>query len=113
MQGFGVISGKGVELVLTLGTGVGAALFVDGTLVPNVEAGEDNLNDRALKKVGIRCWNKRLVKHIRKLEALFNYDKLYIGGGNAKHVHIQNLPDNVTVCSNLKALIGGACMWKR
>ena len=34
MHGFGAISGKGVELVLTLGTGAGTALFVDGTLVP-------------------------------------------------------------------------------
>jgi polyphosphate glucokinase len=113
MQGFGAISGNGVEVVLTLGTGVGTALFAEGTLVPNIEAGEDSLSNRALAKVGIKRWNKRLVKHIRKLEALFNYDQLYIGGGNAKHVHIQNLPGNVTICSNLKALIGGARIWKK
>jgi polyphosphate glucokinase len=113
MQGFGAISGKGIELVLTLGTGVGSALFVRGTLVPNVEAGDDRLNARAFKKIGIKRWNKRLMKLIRKLEGVFNYDRLYLGGGNAKHVHIQNLPGNVTICSNLKALLGGARVWER
>jgi polyphosphate glucokinase len=39
LQGFGVISGQGVELALTLGTGLGAGLYVDGRLVPNLELG--------------------------------------------------------------------------
>jgi polyphosphate glucokinase len=111
MQGFGAISGKGVELVLTLGTGVGTALFVDGTLVPNIEAGITRLDGRALKKVGRKRWNKRLSKHIRKLEAIFNYDRLFIGGGNAKYVEIQNLSGNVTICSNLSGLLGGGQVW--
>lgn len=38
MQGFGCIEGRGVEMVITLGTGVGSAVFVDGRLVPNLEA---------------------------------------------------------------------------
>jgi polyphosphate glucokinase len=113
MHGFGAISGKGVELVLTLGTGVGTALFVNGTLVPNIEAGITRLDGRVLKKGGRKRWNKRLAKHIRKLEALFNYDRLLIGGGNAKHVDIQNLSGNVTICSNLSGLLGGARVWGR
>ena len=39
IQGYGAISGQGVELVITLGTGFGSALFVDGKLVPNLEMG--------------------------------------------------------------------------
>lgn len=113
MQGYGAISGKGVEFVLTLGTGVGTALFVNGTLVPNVEAGSDRLNAKALKKIGKKRWNRRLDKYVRNLEGLFNYERLYIGGGNSKHVDIQSLPGNVTICSNLKALIGGARLWQR
>ena len=113
MHGFGATSGKGVELVLTLGTGVGTALFVDGRLVPNIEAGVDRLNSSALKKLGRKRWNRRLVKHIRKMEALFNYDRLFIGGGNSKHVDIQSLPGNVTICSNLNGLLGGARVWGR
>jgi len=113
MHGFGAISGKGVELVLTLGTGVGTALFVNGTLVPNIEAGITRLDGRVLRKGGRTRWNKRLAKHIRKLEAIFNYDRLLIGGGNAKHVDIQNLSGNVTICSNLSGLLGGARVWSR
>jgi len=113
MHGFGAISGKGVELVLTLGTGVGTALFVNGTLVPNIEAGITRLDGRVLRKGGRKRWNKRLAKHIRKLEAIFNYDRLLIGGGNAKHVDIQNLSGNVTICSNLSGLLGGARVWGR
>jgi polyphosphate glucokinase len=113
MHGFGAISGKGVELVLTLGTGVGTALFVNGTLVPNIEAGAARIDGKALNKVGRKRWNKQLAKHIRKLEALFNYDRLLIGGGNAKQVDIQNLSGNVTTCSNLSGLLGGARVWGR
>ncbi len=112
MQGFGAISGRGVELILTLGTGVGSALFVEGRLVPNIEAGLDRLKAKALRKVGRKRWNKRLAKHIRQLESVFNYDQLYIGGGNAKYVDIQSLPGNVTICSNFNALIGGARIWR-
>ena len=111
VHGFGTISGKGVELVVTLGTGVGTALFVDGTLVPNIEAGIDRLNVRAFKKVGKKRWNRRLAKYVRKLEAVFNYDRLFLGGGNAKHVDIQNLSGNVTICSNLNGVLGGARVW--
>jgi polyphosphate glucokinase len=65
VQGFGAISGSGVELVVTLGTGVGSALFVDGALVSNVEVGHGKLSDAQLKSVGKKRWNNRLVKAIR------------------------------------------------
>src|SRR3989442_12818295 len=95
VQGFGVIAGHGVELVVTLGTGFGSGLFVDGKLVPNLELGhhpfqkgktyEELLGDAVLKKVGKKKWNKRLVRAIRTLDLVFNYDLLYIGGGNTQH----------------------------
>ena len=62
VQGFGCIAGKGVELVITLGTGLGSALFVDGKLVPNLQMAhhpfrkrwtyEDRLGREALDKLG-------------------------------------------------------------
>ena len=98
MQGLGSISGKGVELVITLGTGFGSALFVDGKLVPNLEMGhhefrkgetyEEQLGRATLEKVGEKKWNRRLQRAIASLEHLFNYDYLYIGGGEAVRVHI-------------------------
>src|SRR5256886_956459 len=90
VQGFGVIAGHGVELVITLGTGFGSGLFVDGKLVPNLELGhhpfqkgktyEELMGDAVLKKVGKKKWNKRLVRAIRTLDLVFNYDLLYIVG---------------------------------
>jgi polyphosphate glucokinase len=112
VQGFGAISGVGVEMVLTLGTGVGSALFLNGHLVPNVEVGKDKLSNAELKRVGKRKWNKRLQKLIRKLEAMFYYDRLYIGGGNSKAVSIPDIPANVTIVSNLNGMAGGVALWR-
>jgi polyphosphate glucokinase len=121
VQGLGVIRGQGVELVITLGTGFGSSLLVDGHLVPNVQlahhAGwgrktyEEELGARALDKAGKKKWNRRLGKAIASLEALFNFDRLYIGGGNAKKVAL-DLPPRVKLISNLAGLTGGIALWR-
>lgn len=121
MQGLGAISGKGVELVITLGTGFGSALFVDGKLVPNLEMGhhqfrkgetyEEQLGRAALEKVGDKKWNNRLEKAIGSLNRLFNYDYLYIGGGEAKKVTLV-LPPNVKIVPNVSGLLGGIALWR-
>ncbi|MDJ1175098.1 ROK family protein [Roseofilum capinflatum] len=121
IQGFGAISGEGVEVVITLGTGFGTALFVDGKLVPNLEGGhhpfrkkqtyEQQLGRAALEKIGTKKWNKRLKKAIAKLEHLFNYDHLYLGGGEAKKVDLK-LPKNVSIVANINGLLGGIALWK-
>jgi polyphosphate glucokinase len=112
VQGFGAISGTGVELVVTLGTGVGTSLFVDGRLVPNLEIGRDKLRNSALQRVGKKKWNKRLLKFIERLDEIFHFTKLYIGGGNSKEVDVSLLPPNVTIISNLNGLIGGIALWR-
>ena len=121
VQGFGAIQGDGVELVITLGTGFGSALFVDGHLVPNLEIAhhpfrskktyEEELGDKVLQKIGKKKWNKHLECAIQSLEALFNYDRLYIGGGNAKKVTLE-LPENVTLIPNVAGLLGGIVFWQ-
>src|ERR671918_646721 len=121
VQGFGAISGHGVELVVTLGTGFGSALFVDGKLVPNLEVAhhpflrgktyEDLLGNAARKKVGNKKWNRRLGQAIEALRHLFNYDYLYIGGGNAKKVTLK-IPQNVRLVSNVAGLLGGIALWE-
>jgi polyphosphate glucokinase len=120
VQGLGAVQGRGVELVVTLGTGFGSSLFMDGRLVPNVQlahhAGwnkrtyEDELGAAALKKVGKKRWNRRVRKAIRSLSELFNYDRLYIGGGNAGKIRF-DLPDSIKVISNLEGLFGGLALW--
>lgn len=112
VQGYGAISGKGVELVLTLGTGVGSSLFIDGRLVPNLEVGKNRLRGSELERIGKKLWNNRLLKVIAKLEKMFHYDRLYIGGGNAVQVDIGRVPGNVTVVSNLNGLLGGIALWE-
>jgi len=120
VQGFGAIGGHGVELVITLGTGFGSALFLDGKLVPNLELAhhpfqkdqtyEEKLGDAARKKIGKKKWSKRLVKAIQTLEHAFNYDRLYIGGGNAKKI-ITKLPSNTRIVENVAGLLGGIALW--
>jgi polyphosphate glucokinase len=120
MQGFGAISGKGVELVITLGTGFGSALFVEGKLVPNLEMGhhpfrkgetyEEQLGRAALDRHGAKKWNTRLEKAIACLEHLFNYETLYIGGGETKQINF-NLPANVKIVPNVAGLLGGIKLW--
>ncbi len=121
VQGLGAISGKGVELVITLGTGFGSALFVDGKLVPNLEMGhhpfrkgetyEEQLGRKALEKVGEKKWNSRLFKAIATLQRLFNFDCLYIGGGEAKKITLE-LPENVKIVPNVSGLLGGIALWR-
>lgn len=121
VQGFGAIQGRGVELVITLGTGFGSSLFTNGYLVPGLELAhhpwmknktyEEFLGIRGLKKYGRKRWNKLVRKAIAQLEALFNYDHLYIGGGNAHKIDIP-LPKHVTRVPNEDGLLGGAALWR-
>jgi len=120
VQGLGSVSGKGLELLITLGTGVGSALFVDGKLA-HLEMGhhpfrkgrtyEEELGNSALKKKGAKKWNKHLVEAIETLRAAFNYDRLYLGGGNARHIK-GPMPLNTQLVSNLEGLLGGVMLWR-
>jgi polyphosphate glucokinase len=122
VQGHGAIVGKGTEVVITLGTGFGFGLYVDGLYVPNIELGhhpwrkgktyEHCLGDAALERLGKRKWNKRLLAAIETLELVFNYHALYIGGGNARKIE-RKLPGNVTVVDNMAGLLGGVKLWGR
>ena len=121
IQGYGAISGVGTELVITLGTGFGSALFLDGKLMPNLELAhhdfrkgktyEERLKKKQLKKKGKKKWNKRLKRAIASLESAFHYDRLYIGGGRAKKINF-DLPDNAETIPNVAGIIGGIALWK-
>lgn len=120
VQGEGDIAGKGVELVITLGTGFGSALFINGKLVPNVQLGhhpfmdnntyEDLLGKAAFEKLGVRRWNKYLKLAIAMLDKTFNYQNLYIGGGLSARVS-GKLPPHVKISSNVKGVLGGIKLW--
>ena len=121
MQGLAVIRRKGLELVLTLGTGAGTGLFRDGELMPHLELAHhplhkgltynDYVGNEALHRHGKKRWNRHVRSTLDVLESLLHYDHLYIGGGNATRVTFK-LPANVTLVSNDAGLEGGAALWR-
>lgn len=122
MQGFAIVAGKGLEMVLTLGTGAGTALFRDGELMPHMELAhhpirgdktyDEYLGNAAFEAEGKKHWNKRVERTIGILFTLLHYDHLYLGGGNSKHIDFE-LPSAVTVASNEAGLEGGAGLWRK
>ncbi|QBR70460.1 chromosome partitioning protein ParA [Beijerinckiaceae bacterium] len=122
IQGLGVISGRGLECVLTMGTGMGFALFQDGQIAPHLELSQqpirkhktydDFVGRAALDSVGRRRWSKRVHEIIGILETVVLYDVLYIGGGNAKLIDCP-LPANVKIVSNSAGITGGVRLWDR
>jgi polyphosphate glucokinase len=120
IAGFAVIKRKGLEMMITLGTGFGTALYRDGELMPHMEIGQSIANknktydqwigDKAFKKDGLKTWNKHVKETIAKLHTLLNYDHLFIGGGNARHIGFK-LPKHVTIVSNNNGIEGGGLLW--
>jgi polyphosphate glucokinase len=121
VQGYAAVRGRGVEMILTVGTGLGSALFSGGRLCPGLELGhhpwqknktyEEFLGKQALKKYGQKRWNRLLERAIQQTAATFNWDYLYIGGGNAKKITFQ-LGENVQIVSNEDGLLGGVALWR-
>lgn len=86
---------KGVVLIVTIGTGLGTALFTDGHLLPNTELGhiemdgedaEHSASDAARKREDLtwKKWGQRLDLYLHRLEALFWPDLIILGGGVSK-----------------------------
>ncbi|HEX4157072.1 MAG TPA: ROK family protein [Rhizomicrobium sp.] len=120
MQGLAVIRGKGLELVLTLGTGAGTGLFRSGQLMPHLELAQhpiygkktynDYIGDAALKEVGRKHWNKRVVRTVDILTNLLHFDHLFIGGGNTRKLTLEPSA-MITIVSNEAGIEGGAALW--
>jgi polyphosphate glucokinase len=120
VQGLGIVAGRGLEVVLTLGTGVGSAVFSGGRLTPHLELAhhpihngktyDDYLGNEARLAVSAKKWNRRVLKTIGIVRSLLNYDVLYIGGGNSANI-LLDLPDNVRIASNDAGITGGIHLW--
>ena len=121
LQGFAMISGVGVEMVITLGTGFGSAFFRDGDLLPHVELAHhplrDNqtydqwLGDATLKRIGPAVWNERLRDTLELLLRTFRPDAIILGGGNARLVE-PGLPPWVSIAPAGSGIHGGAALWR-
>ena len=119
IQGYGAIKGKGIEMIVTLGTGMGSALYIDGHLCP-LELGhhpwkkktyEDYIGRRGLDKHGKKEWNKHVREAIDQIRFTFNFDVLYLGGGNTKKLDFTP-PKDVSIVSNDTGLLGGVALWR-
>jgi polyphosphate glucokinase len=121
VQGFGAIHGSGIEMVVTLGTGCGTAIFNDGQAIPHLELSHHPLRGgqtydqyvgrAALRRIGRKKWNRRVMRMIDVLRTVVVFDRLYLGGGNAKYVGL-DLPDDVTIVPNSSGLLGGIALWR-
>ena len=120
VQGLAVISGHGLECVITLGTGFGFALYENGRVAPHLELSQhiirgkktydEYLGVAALKLVKPRRWRRRVQKMLVQLRTLVNFDMLYIGGGNASQIDFE-LPADIKIVSNQAGVIGGVRLW--
>jgi polyphosphate glucokinase len=125
VQGLAVVTGAGLELVLTLGTGFGTSYFLNGALMPHLEIahqpfrkGEtynEQVGEQARKDVGEDRWKRRVVKAVVTMRELFFYDRLFIGGGNAKRLTkgvLGTLEGDVTIVDNAAGILGGVKLWE-
>ena len=121
VQGLGIVAGTGLEVVLTLGTGVGSAVFSNGGLAPHLELAHhpihksntynDYVGNEARHAHGAKKWNRRVLRTIEIVYSLLHYDVLYLGGGNAANVSVEGLADNVRIASNDAGILGGIRLW--
>ena len=120
VQGLGIIEGCGLEVVLTLGTGVGSAVFRDGRPTPHLELSrhpirkgktyDDYIGNNARRAHSTKKWSRRVLRAVRVVYALLHYDRVYLGGGNADKL-VCDLPPNVTIASNKAGITGGIRLW--
>jgi predicted NBD/HSP70 family sugar kinase len=119
MQALGSYQG-GRMLFLGLGTGLGSAMIVNGTLEPMELAHliykkgktyEDYLGLRGLERLGKKKWRAQVAKIVKKLKAALEADYVVLGGGNVKK--LKKLPAGARLGSNENAFLGGFRLWER
>lgn len=121
VQGSAVVTGKGFEFVMTLGTGVGTAIFQDGVLLPHLELShalfrtdtdfDAAIGNAARKRIGNSRWTQRVMKAIGIFDDFLFFDACHIGGGNAARLAEVPLPPKCRIVSNMAGLLGGVRLW--
>lgn len=121
MQGAAVVQGHGLEFVITLGTGVGTALFEDGRVLPHFELSHGPfmsgqsidiaLGEASRKAIGKKNWIKRVREAIAIFDAMLFYDHLYVGGGNARHLSPADVGHKGQIVPNSAGILGGVRIW--
>lgn len=124
VHGAGVVTGAGLELVLTLGTGLGCALFDGGVLAPHIELShapvrasttyDEWIGEAEHRRIGDLFWSRRIRVMVERLRPVFLWDRLYLGGGNSRLIKpelVQRMGDDVVIVPNSAGIIGGVRAW--
>jgi len=124
VHGAGVVAGAGLELVLTLGTGLGCAMFDGGRLAPHLEFSQapakwgqsydTYIGEPERRRLGDALWSRRVRAVVDGLRPVFLWDRLYLGGGNSRRIRAEQLArmgDDVVVVPNSAGIVGGVRAW--
>lgn len=124
VHGYGLIEGTGLEMVITLGTGLGNAVFHEGVLAPHMELSQapvkwglsydDYLGEHERIRLGDSHWSRRVRNVIEGFYPVLMWDRLYIGGGNARRITplvAGRFSGNVVLAPNSAGLTGGVRAW--
>jgi polyphosphate glucokinase len=118
MQALGSYRG-GRMLFLGLGTGLGAALVLEGLVQPleiahlpyrSGKTYEELLGKNAMDRVGKKRWRKLVQEIVPRLHHAFQVDEIVLGGGNVKQ--LKELPPATRLGSNANAFVGGSRLWE-
>ena len=119
MQALGSYHG-GRMLFLGLGTGLGAAMIVDGIVEPmelahlpykHGKSYEHYLGLRGLKRLGKKKWRKEVFDVTKRLIAALEADYVVLGGGNVRK--LKKLPPGARLGNNENAILGGFRLWQK
>jgi len=124
VHGAGVVAGSGFEVVMTLGTGLGCAVFDGGKLAPHIELShapirrsmnyDTWIGEHERRRLGDTFWSRRIRSMISDLRPVFHWDRLYLGGGNARRIKPSDLAalgDDVVIVPNAAGIVGGVRAW--
>lgn len=124
VHGAGLVTGAGLELVLTFGTGLGTAHFDGGRLAPHLELSrgpirmttfDEYVGEPERRRLGNAMWSRRARRVVESLRPVFVWDRVYLGGGNARCITPSTLAllgDDVVVVPNSAGIVGGVRAWQ-
>ncbi|MEI6215968.1 MAG: ROK family protein [Actinomycetes bacterium] len=124
VHGAGVVAGSGLEIVVTLGTGLGFSMFDGGKLAPHIELShapirratsyDTWIGEHERRRLGDSFWSRRIRSMVVDLRPVFHWDRLYIGGGNSRRIRpeiIEQLGEDVVIVPNSAGIVGGVRAW--
>ena len=125
VHGAGIISGSGYEVVITLGTGLGFAIFYGGSLSPHFELSHATvrrgttydtwIGEPERRRLGNVFWSRRVRTMVDELRPVFLWDRLYIGGGNARLIRqadLDRMGEEIVIVPNAAGVAGGLRAWQ-